>query len=393
VISVTEALEQLFSLVSPMEAEPVPLAEAAGRVLAEPARARRAQPPFPASAMDGYAVPAEEARPGARFTVVGEAAAGRRFPGHVGPGQAVRIFTGAPVPEGAGRVVIQEDVTREGDSITLNDRLDPQPYIRPAGADFAEGAAHFPRAPLGPADLALLAAMNLDRPLVARRPVVALIATGDELVMPGDAPGPDQIVASNIFGLKALVEANGAAARILPVARDSLPALRFVFELARDADLVVTVGGASVGDHDLVATAAAELGMQQSFYKVAMRPGKPLMAGRLGAVPMIGLPGNPVSAMVCGHVFLVPTLRAMLGLGGAPAPRRAGVMAAELPQNGPREHYMRARLTPEGLAAFERQDSSLLGVLAQADALIVRPPHDPARRAGDAVEWIDLRGR
>lgn len=389
-ISVDEALTQLFKLVSPLPAETVPLAEAAGRVLAEPVFAQRTQPPFDASAMDGYALNGAEAEPHSMFKVIGESAAGHGFAGRIGPGQAVRIFTGAPVPAGATRVIIQEDVTRSGDLITLGDSLDKGPHIRPAGADFGPGDSISAPRRLSPSDIALMAAMNIAQVPVIRRPVVALIATGDELVMPGENPGPDQIIASNSFGLKALFEAEGAEVRLLPIARDTEASLRTVFGLADGADLIVTIGGASVGDHDLVGRVAADLGMEQSFYKVAMRPGKPLMAGRLGTAAMIGLPGNPVSAMVTGQIFALPALRAMLGLGAHPAPTLRAPLAEPLGPNGPRQHYMRARLTGAGLAPFPSQDSALLTILSEARALIVRPPHDGPREAGDEVEYLPL---
>src|SRR6056297_2646050 len=388
-IPVSEALDHLFSLVAPLGVEEVPLAEAAGRVLAREVAAMRDQPPFAASAMDGYAI-AGEAVAGTTLRVIGEAAAGHGFNGRVGPGEAVRIFTGAPVPGGATRVVLQEDVSREGDTITLGDGIGAGDNIRPAGCDFRAGQAMAAPRRLRPADIALLASMNIGTVPVRRRPEVALIATGDELVMPGEDPGPDQIIASNTFGLKALLEARGARARLLPVARDSRASLETVLKLAAGCDLVVTIGGASGGDHDLVARLGPELGMERAFYKVAMRPGKPLMAGRMGAAAMVGLPGNPVSAMVCGHVFVVPMVEAMLGLGTAPAPRRTAPLAAPLPANGPREHYMRARLGDDGIAAEDRQDSSLLSILAHADALLVRPPHDPAREAGEMVTFLPL---
>jgi len=389
-ISVDEALAHLFSLVAPLEREPVPLQEAVGRILAEPATARRDQPPFPASAMDGYAVRSDDASSGARLDVIGEAAAGHGFTGNVQIGQAVRIFTGAPVPEGADRVVIQEDVTREGDTITLGDRLDEGPHIRRKGIDFSTGDMLDAPRLLTPSDIALLAAMNIPQVRVTRKPVVALISTGDELVMPGDDPGPDQIIASNTFGLKAMLEQMGASARLLPIARDNTASLEMAFDLAEGADLVVTIGGASVGDHDLVGDVAASLGMERSFYKVKMRPGKPLMAGRMGRAAMVGLPGNPVSAMVCGHVFLAPMIRVMLGLGAAPAPRRMARLAQDIPANGPREHYMRATLTDDGLTPAERQDSSLLSVLARANALMIRPPDDPARSKGDSIDYLPI---
>jgi len=285
---------------------------------------------------------------------------------------------------------MQEDVTRDGVRITLGKRLEAKDHVRPAGSDFRVGdLLQAPRV-LRPADIALLASMNIAAVPVRRKPEVALIATGDELVMPGEHPGPDQIIASNSFGLKALLEEAGAQARLLPIARDTVASLGTAFDLAQGADLIVTIGGASVGDHDLVAQVAGDLGMDRAFYKVAMRPGKPLMAGRMGDAAMIGLPGNPVSAIVCGHVFVVPMITAMLGLGTAPAPRRSARLAADLPANGPREHYMRAHLTPEGLVAEDRQDSALLGVLAQADALLVRPVGDPARAAGESVEYLPI---
>ncbi|MEZ5913232.1 MAG: molybdopterin molybdotransferase MoeA [Paracoccaceae bacterium] len=394
-ISVAEALDRVLALVSALDAEAVALADAAGRVLAEPVAALRDQPPFDASAMDGYAVSAAECRPGASFDVVGEAGAGHGYQGRIGRGQAVRIFTGAPVPDGADCVVIQEDTTRDGNRITLQDSLGDGHNIRPRGGDFRTGDRLDAPRRLRPADLALIAAMNVAAPRVTRRPVVALIATGDELVLPGQNPRPDQIVASNSFALKAMIEAEGGIARLLPIARDREADLAQVFALAEGADMVVTIGGASVGDHDLVAKVAGQLGLERAFYKIAMRPGKPLMAGRLMGMPMLGLPGNPVSAIVCAHLFLLPALRVMLGLGPqVHAPRRATLSQA-VEANGPRAHYMRARLheTGDGLPAitpFARQDSALLGILSEATALLIRPPQDPARPAGAEVEYLPL---
>ncbi len=389
-IPVAQALNHLFDLAAPLGTETVPLRAANGRILTETVTAQRTQPPFAASSMDGYAVKAAEVETDALFKVVGESAAGHGWDGTLGPGQAVRIFTGAPVPQGADFVVIQEDVTRRGDLITLGPDIKPKDNIRPAGVDFTQGAPMAAPRKLGPGDVALLASMNIADVPVARKPVVALISTGDELVIPGEAPGPDQIIASNTFGLAAMLEDLGATPRLLPIARDTPGALATVFGLARGADLIVTIGGASVGDHDLVARVAADLGMEQSFYKVAIRPGKPLMAGRLHGTPMIGLPGNPVSAMVCGTVFLAPVIRALQGLGRAPAPRRRLPLSAPLTANGPREHYMRATAAAGAVADAGHQDSSLLSVLAAANALIVRPPDDSARAPGEMVEIIDL---
>lgn len=387
-ITVAEALAHLFDLAPQMPPEQVPLTQAAGRVLVEDVVAARTQPPFAASAMDGYALRGLEAEPDAMFKVIGEAQAGKGFDGRVGAGQAVRIFTGAPVPAGADRVIIQEDVDRRGDLITLHRDLSEGDNIRPAGVDFSTGDRITAPRRLSPADIALAASMNAPMLTVARRPEVALIATGDELVSPGETPGPDQIIASNSYGLKAMFESAGATVRLLPIARDTVESLTAVFDLAKGADLIVTIGGASVGDHDIVAPVARALGMEQSFYKVAMRPGKPLMAGRIGGAMMVGLPGNPVSSMVCGRIFVLPALAAMQGLPAAAAPETSAKLTIDLPENGPREHYMRAVLTGEDVAPMDRQDSSLLSILSTANALLIRPPHAPAAKAGDVVKVL-----
>ncbi|WP_120504796.1 molybdopterin molybdotransferase MoeA [Sulfitobacter mediterraneus] len=389
-IPVAEALQQVLDLVAPLEVEEVPLRQAAGRVLARDVTATRTQPPFAASSMDGYALRRAEVEPDAMFKVVGEAAAGHRFEGKLKAGQAVRIFTGAPIPDGADFVVIQEDTTRRGDLITLGHKIGTKDNIRPAGGDFAKGQKISAPLLLRPADIALLAAMNIARVPVARKPIIAILATGDELVQPGETPAEDQIVASNSFGLAAMFEGKGADVRMLPVARDNAASLKQAFTLAKGADLIITIGGASVGDHDLVAPVAAEIGMEQSFYKVAMRPGKPLMAGRLGDAVMLGLPGNPVSAMVCGTVFGLPLLRKMLGLGSEPLPMQEAPLGVDLPQNGPRTHYMRAHLRDGQLFPDDRQDSSLLSVLATANALMVRPVDDAPRKAGDTAHFIAI---
>ncbi|TRD22975.1 gephyrin-like molybdotransferase Glp [Palleronia caenipelagi] len=391
-ISVEEALSHLFALVRPLGAEAVPLRQAAGRVLACACTATRAQPPFDASAMDGYAIADADPLSGAQYRVVGESAAGHAYRDNLRPGEAVRILTGAPAPNGAKRIIIQEDVLRQGDRITIGDDPDPGPYIRRKGADFDAGFSFGPERRLTPADIALLAAMGQSTVTVIRQPSVAIISTGDELVDPADSPAADQIYACNHLGLAAMIEAAGGRARILPIAGDTEASLSAAFDMAAGADLIVTIGGASVGDHDVVATSAARLGLNRSFYKVAMRPGKPLMAGRIAGTTMIGLPGNPVSSMVCGTVFLIPVLRKMMGLGEAPAPRKTSPLAASLGANGPREHYMRATLGPKGLLPAESQDSARIGLLAQADALMIRPPHDPDRQSGEVVEYISLSG-
>ncbi len=393
-LTVPEAHARVIALFGTLGPERVALGEAAGRVLARPVIAERAQPPFRSSAMDGYAVRVSDVSTGARLRVIGESAAGARFGRLVGAGEAVRIFTGAPVPDGADAILIQEDVEVVEDCIRVGENRDSGPHIRPEGGDFRPGTRLEAPRRLTPRDIALLAAMNAPVLDVVRRPVVAVIPTGDELVMPGDAPGPDQILSSNGFGLKALLEADGAEVRLLPIARDTPESLEALFAMARDADLIVTLGGASVGDYDLVQETATARGLDLAFYKIAMRPGKPLMAGRLDGTPMVGLPGNPVSAMVCAEIFLRPVIARMLGLDpGLPA-RLAATLARPLDANGPREHYMRATVTRDGESWLcdpaDRQDSSLLSVLAEANALMIRPPRDPARSAGSTVEFIWL---
>ncbi|MDB6454435.1 molybdopterin molybdotransferase MoeA [Falsirhodobacter sp. 20TX0035] len=385
-ISVDEALKLVLDLAAPLPTERVPLAQAAGRSMATGAQARRDQPPFDASAMDGYAV-AVLPQVGDVLRLVGKSQAGRRFAGHLQAGEAIRISTGAPVPESASHVIIQEHTVRNGDRITITE-ASAKDNIRRRGQDFRAGQAFGPRR-LRPADLGLLAAMDVAEVEVFRRPVVAILSTGDELAMPGTPMRDDQIPSANAFSLMALVEAEGGVGRILPIARDDRDSLRATFALAEGADLVVTIGGASVGDHDLVGAVAAELGLDLSFHKIAMRPGKPLMAGRLRDMPMLGLPGNPVSAYVCAHLFLLPMLRAMTGQTPEAASRTA-VLDGPVPANGPRAHYMRARVRDGVLTPFAEQDSSLLLRLTEANALLIRPVDDPARDKGAVVDYLPL---
>lgn len=399
-LPVADALARILALVTPAGTEEVPLADAAGRVLAADAVARLSQPPFPASAMDGYAVRAADARAGARLTVTGEAKAGEGGVQAVGPGEAVRIFTGAPVPDGADAILIQENARRtrspgEGDTVEVVEAPVAWRFIRPAGMDFAQGFRLAAPRRLNPRELALLAAMNAARVTVSRRPVVALIPTGDELVEPGETPGPGQIVSSNDIGLAAMLAAAGAEPRPCPIARDNRESLLAALEAARGADFIVTLGGASVGEHDLVAEVFGDAGLALDFYRIAMRPGKPLMAGRIGASVMLGLPGNPVSAFVCAEVFLRPALDAALGLPAGERATRTAFLGHDLAETGPRAHYMRASVSPaaDGMMrceVAENQDSSLLATLARANALVVRPPHAPAARAGSPVAYIPL---
>ncbi|SLN12798.1 molybdopterin molybdotransferase MoeA [Pseudooctadecabacter jejudonensis] len=390
-ISVEDAQALCLGLIRQTGPDTVPLAQGLGRTLAAPLTARRDQPPFSASAMDGYAILSGDAARGDVFTVVGEAAAGHGWAGTVGPSQAVRIFTGAPVPAGADRVVIQENVDRDGDTITLTEDLGQNINIRPQGADFkSDFILKAPRV-LTAADLALIAAMNHADVTVARRVKVALISTGDELIMPGGTPTPDQIIASNVFALQAMLTQSGAEPLVLPIAPDTPEALDAVLMQAAEwgADLIVTIGGASVGDHDLVAPALDRFGVTRSFHKIAMRPGKPLMAGAKGDTAFLGLPGNPVSAVVCGHLFLLPMVRRALGQTDVLPKGRTARLAAPLPKGGPRAHYMRAVFdegdTSRTVTAFDKQDSSMLTVLADANCLLLRPIGDGPKDTGDPV--------
>jgi molybdopterin molybdotransferase len=402
-ITVEEALKRvLASAAEPLEEEKVVLEGAYGRVLARSLNALRTQPPFPNSAMDGYALrSADTASPPATLTVVGESAAGRAFEGAVGPGEAVRIFTGAPMPDGADAIVIQEDVSREGERIRLLAPVPAGDNLRAAGMDFRAGEALLSAGRrLTPRDVALGAAANHTALSVRRRARVAILATGDELVPPGGALGPAQIVASNNFAVAGVVEACGGIAIDLGIAVDELGALETALSRARDAqaDVLVTLGGASVGDYDLVQQALVSAGMELGFWRIAMRPGKPLMHGKLGAMRILGLPGNPTSSMVCAILFLRPLLRALHGEPDAGADlSQPARLAVELRANGVRQDYMRASLErdAEGILVASPaadQDSSLVKTMARANGLIVRPPNAPPAKAGDLCRVIAFDG-
>ncbi len=398
---VSDALRLILAgAVAPTVVGTVPLRQAASRVLAQDLRAMRTQPPCDVSAMDGYAVRATDlASVPATLDVIGESAAGRAFPGEVGPGQAARIFTGAPVPPGADTVVIQENTTGQPGRVEVLKGEPAGRNIRRAGQDFRDGDLLLAAGlKLGAADIALAAAMNHATLPVFRRPRVAVLATGDELVQPGGVPGPGQIVASNSFALMALAEAAGADVIDLGIARDDMGSLASCFAKARTegADLLVTLGGASVGDHDLVQKALVAEGMDLGFWRVAMRPGKPLMHGHLGAIQVLGLPGNPVSAIVCGMLFVVPLIRALAGdRHAADDPSEAAVLAEPVPANDARQDYVRSRLLASAdgvprVAAGARQDSSMLKALSDADGLLIRPPHAPPAVAGEPCRIIRL---
>lgn len=400
-LSVIEARARIVAALPAMPAETVPLTAASGRVLAEDVAARRTQPPFDVSAMDGWACrQADLGTIPATLKPVGAAAAGGRHDGRVGPGDCVRIFTGAPIPDGADAIVIQEDADLVDGKLTVREAPKPGQWIRKAGLDFAEGQVLLKAGTvLSPSDVGLTAAMNVPWLAVRRKPRIAVLATGDELARPGEPIGPNQIVSSNNIALCALIEANGGVAVDLGIARDTEDDLRAKAAAAAGCDLLLTLGGASVGEHDLIHKILGGGGTGIDFWKIAMRPGKPLMFGRAdlgktGRVPLLGLPGNPVSALVCGYNFLLPAMRAMLGLDWDIRFETA-IAGAALAENDRREDYLRATLRQESdrlvATAFSRQDSSMLRRLSEADCLIVRPPLAPAVAAGAPVPILRLR--
>ena len=390
-ISVTEALEKLFLIAKVTPVETVELKKCLGRVLAKPLESTRSNPPFPSSAMDGYAINKANLKSGAEFKVIGESAAGHSYPKKINKNEAVRIFTGSRVPDGANLVLMQEDVEADKKFIIVKENFDKKSNIRLEGSDFSKGYKVKTPLILGAKEISLLAAMNFAHLSVRKKPTVAIISTGDELVFPGESPKPDQIIASNAYGIAALCKECGAEPRILPIAQDNLKSIEYIIGLAQDADLIITIGGASVGKYDLINEATNKFGVDKSFHKVAMRPGKPLMAGKLNETALVGLPGNPVSALVCGYVFIRPLIQAMLGLEKKSAPRLVAPCSTSLPKNGPREHYMRAVLLPNGyLEPVENQDSARLALLCDADALLIRAAHAEAIPAKTQCEYIKI---
>jgi molybdopterin molybdotransferase len=395
-LSVAEALARVTDGLEPLKSESVPLDQAAGRVLAEDLAALLTQPPFDASAMDGYAVRgADVVRLPAKLKLVGEATAGHGFLGRVGTGEAVRIFTGAPVPGGADTIVIQEDADVVDGAVFVREAV-PGSHIRPRGQDFKQGEALLTAGTrLGPRELMLAAAMNHAEIMVRRKPKVALLSTGDEVVPPGAKLAPDQIVASVTFGLATLVEAQGGEAISLGIAKDNAESLVTLARAGRGADILVTIGGASVGERDLVRRVLETEGFVLDFWQVAMRPGKPLLYGRLGTQHVLGVPGNPVSALVCGYVFLVPMLHRLLGYVTPERPVSEAILVEALEANGPREHYLRAvsEWTPDGerwVRPLPSQDSSLMAAFARADCLIVREPGAAPAAKGTRVRILPL---
>ena len=396
---VTEALSAVLAGAEPLPEEMVALDAAHHRVLARDVAALRTQPPQAMSAMDGYAVRSADASSvAARLKVIGEVAAGRPFQETVGKGEAVRIFTGGVIPEGADAIIIQEDTVVEGGGITITEAAIAGRHLRPAGVDFRKGDVLLTRGThLTDRDLSLAAGMNYAELPVRRRPKVAILATGDELVMPGSNPGPAQIVYSNGYALRALARQEGAETIDLGIAADSVEATTLGIRHARDsgADILITTGGASVGDHDLVKQSLEAEGVAMAFWRIAMRPGKPMMHGRLGALRVIGLPGNPVSAYVCGFLFLAPLIRVLSGRTDIHHAHETALLGRDVAANDMREDYLRARLEVrkdgETVATpVDHQDSSLLANLAAARALVIRPPFAPAARAGSPCDILRL---
>lgn len=395
-IPVEEARARILQNVKPLGAEPVPLEDCLGRVLARPLKAVRNQPPFDASAMDGYAlIAADVAQVPATLTLIGLSAAGHAFKGRISRGQCVRIFTGAPVPKGADAVVIQENVEAVGKSIRVLQPVRPAQNIRAAGLDFRRGDALLPAdLTLGARDIGLAAAANAPALAVRRRPLVALIATGDELVLPGARPRADQIVSSNSHALAAMARHLGAEVINFGIVPDNLKATERAIAKAAEADILVTTGGASVGDHDYVQEALRNSGVAIDFWKIAMRPGKPFMYGRRKGQHVLGLPGNPVSSLVCARLFLKPLIDALLGRSVSDDLVEAR-LGASMKANDNRQDYVRATIeeAPDGSRVaipFATQDSSMQRTFRNAHALIVRPPNAPAASQRDVVQILRL---
>jgi molybdopterin molybdotransferase len=398
-LSVADALARVLNGVEPLPSEHAPLVEADGRVLAADIAALRTQPPADLSAMDGYAVRAADvASAPVTLKIAGEVAAGRPFAGEVHRGEAARIFTGGVVPPGADTIVIQENTSRDGERVVVNKSERAGRHIRSAGLDFKEGEVLLPRGQrLTDRDVMLAAAMSHPALPVHRRPKVAVFATGDELKPPGSALGPGEIVYSNGFALMALARNEGAAVTDLGIVPDKVEATADAIRRARDtgADVLVSTGGASVGDYDLVQRGLKAEGLKLSFWRVALRPGRPMMNGRLGAMHVLGLPGNPVSAYVCAFLFLVPLLRRLAGRTDLEAPRESAMLGSDLPENDERADYLRATLAPRPDGTFvatpiKIQDSSMMAALAKAHCLVVREAFAPAAKAGSRCVILRL---
>ncbi len=405
-VPVEEALAIVVDGAGPLGVETVDIGHAYGRVLAADLAALRTQPPFAVSAMDGYAVRAADvASVPARLSLVGKSAAGRSFAGNVGAGEALRIFTGARVPGGADAIAIQENASLEpaSRSVTVRQSVAAGKHIRPAGLDFTAGDKLLAKGErLSAAGAALAASMNHARVPVFRKPRVGLIATGDELQPPGPGAREDAIIASNNYALAAVVGDAGGETTDFGIVPDRQPALKRAIEeaVAAGIDIIVTSGGASVGDYDLVKPTLLELGAQIEFEKIAVRPGKPFLFARIdgphGPIRFLGFAGNPVSSLVSALAFLRPLVSALAGRPATALRPVAAICATALPANDERQDYLRAKLELRAdgtllATPFQRQDSSMLATLAKSDCLLVRPPHAPAAKAGESCEVILMR--
>ena len=390
-ISFEQALSKILYLADKIDFEEVKLEESYSRVLAHDSISFRDQPPFDASAMDGYALNKIDKLPSKKLSVIGKVAAGNSFDRTVGKGQAVRVFTGAPMPKGTNSVLIQEDAEELENFITINQIVEKKDFVRKKGCDYKSGEILLQKGKiLTSFDIALLASMNFPLLKVTKQPRVSIISTGDELVFPGNLPDSNQIVASNTYGLKALLTKWGATSHILPIARDNISSLEKAIDLAIPADLVITIGGASVGDHDYVNKVFNKINVKHSFYKVAMRPGKPILAGKNNNTIFVGLPGNPVSALVCAQLLLKPLIGKMLGTSELNNIEKKASLQNDLPKNGGRKHFMRAFFNNGYLEVSQKQDSSLLNVLQKANALVIRKPNEPPAKKGDLISYLDL---
>ena len=398
-LSVEEARARILSAFSPLQAEQIGLIDSLGRVLAQDVRSRRTQPPVAVSAMDGYAVRHQDivAAPVA-LDLVGYAPAGGQHDGKLGPGQCVRIFTGAPVPAGADAIVIQEDTEAENDKVNIQISAPKGHYIRPAGLDFRENEVGLVAGQIMTArDVGFAGAMNVPWLMVHRKPRIAILATGDEIVMPGDPLGPNQIVSSNSLALASFIRARGGDPILLGIAPDDRDARKAMADGARGADLLVTTGGASVGEHDLVRSVLGELGLELDFWRIAMRPGKPLIFGKIGDTPMLGLPGTPVSSIVCAIIFMLPAIERMLVIATTRRQKLHACLKTPMSGNDRREDYLRATLEHDDNGSliavpFAKQDSSMQSRMAKADCLIIRAPHAPPAAAGDVIEYLPIPG-
>ena len=399
-ISVEEAKNKIRADMPLMPPEQVSISDGLGRVLANDISARRTQPPHPVSAMDGYAVRSTDVKDlPVTLKVIGHVPAGQAFEGSVSAGEAVRIFTGAALPDGADTIVIQENTERNDDLVSVKDGEAPEGrFVRPAGLDFSEGDLLLPAGRnLTARDIGLAAGMNVPWLSVRRKPRIAILATGDEIVMPGDPIGANQIVSSNGPALAGFIKALGGIPVDLGIAPDSEDTLKIMAEGAKGADMLITCGGASVGDHDLVQKVLGKIGLKIDFWRIAMRPGKPLMFGHIGETRMLGLPGNPVSSLVCATIFLRPALNAMLGSTSDDSITETANLTVSLPENDERQDYLRASLQRNADGAltatpFNKQDSSVFSGLARADALIIREPFAPAVDSGHPVQIMRLGG-